>query len=417
MLKKILWVTNILFDHHRTMMGLDASQVTGGGWLNAAYTSSVGVEDIQLHIVTVANIAQRKTGEKDGNRFYILPGGGSRNYDIGSASNKREWERLREEIKPDVVVVWGTETRHAYLAERTMLGLPIVVFVQGVIASISQHYYDGLPNKYKYLTPRDILNYFMNSAEYRHFSRQTVLETEMLKMATGVIVENNWGEDMCRVVNPKLKIYRNKLPIRDVFFQKQWSSEKMVPYTIFTNAGGYPVKGHHILFKALAKVKSHYPNLRCYIPGTRLSVFDCIKRRTGFTLYLNKILRENGLLENIIYTGALTSEQMADRLETCNVYVMPSVVENQSSSLIEAMVVGAPCVSSLVGETASIVEHMRNGLLYNSLDVESLAGCIIRLFDDKKLATTLGKNAYWIRKDRSESFGSEMLSIYADMIK
>ena len=40
---KVLRITNILFEHHRTMMGLDASQVTGGSWLNAAYQASLGV--------------------------------------------------------------------------------------------------------------------------------------------------------------------------------------------------------------------------------------------------------------------------------------------------------------------------------------------------------------------------------------
>lgn len=414
---KILWITNILFAHHRTMMGLDASQVTGGGWLNAAYTSSVGVEDLQLHIVTVANIPQRKTGEKDGNVFYILPGGGSRNYDIDSASNKREWERLREEIKPDAVVVWGTETRHAYLAVKTMQGLPIALYMQGVMASISKHFYEGLPYKYQCCTLRDIANKFDKSSEYRFFLCQKSLEAEMFKMSTAIIVENDWCEDMCRVVNPKLKVFRNKLPIRDVFYQGKWSKDKMIPYTIFTNAGGYPIKGHHILFKALAIVKRQYPDFKCYVPGTKLSIYDSIKRRTGYMLYLKKLIRDGNLSNNIIYTGPLSSEQMVIYLQRCNAYVMPSVVENHSSSLIEAMIAGAPCVTSLVGGVASFVEHGVNALMYNSLDAESLAGCIIRLFENPQIAAALGENAYAIRESRIGSFGNEMLNIYSDLIK
>ena len=414
---KILWVTNLLFEHHRTMMGQDASQVTGGGWLNAAYTASTGVEDLQLHIVTVANIAQRQTGERDGNVFYILPGGGTRNYDIDSVSNKKEWERLREEIHPDAVVIWGTETRHAYLAVKTMQGLPIALYMQGVMSSISGHFYEGLPHKYQCRTIRDYLNKLDKSSELHHYQRQTPLEAEMFKMATAAIVENDWCEDMCRVVNPRLKIYRNKLPIREIFYKGEWSSDKMVPHTIFTNAGGYPIKGHHILFEALAKVRQQYPDFKCYVPGPKLSLFDGVKRTTGFSLYLNQLIQENNLQKNIIYTGPLTSEQMVEHLETCNAYVMPSIVENHSSSLIEAMIVGAPCVSSLVGGTAGLVQYGVDALLYNSLDSDSLAGCIIRLFANPDQAVSLGRNARKIRDARSASFGDEMLNIYSDLIK
>lgn len=414
---KILWVTNLLFEHHRTMMGQDASQVTGGGWLNAAYTASVGEKDIQLHIVTVANIAQRKTGEKDGNVFYILPGGGSRNYDIDSALNKKEWERLREEVQPDAVVVWGTETRHAYLAVKTMQGLPIALYMQGVMSSIAGHFYEGVPHKYQCCTIRDYLNKLDKSSELHHYQRQTALEAEMFRMATAAIVENDWCEDMCRVVNPRLKIYRNKLPIREIFYKGERSSDKMLPHTIFTNAGGYPIKGHHILFKALVKVRQQYPDFKCHVPGPKLSLFDGVKRTTGFSLYVKKLIQENGLHQNIIYTGPLTSEQMVEHLETCNVYVMPSIVENHSSSLIEAMIVGAPCVTSLVGGVAGLVRHNDNALLYNSLDADSLAGCIIRLFENPDLSAVLGKNARMIREARSGSFGDEMLNIYSDLIK
>lgn len=414
---KILWVTNMLFEHHRTMMGQDASQVTGGGWLNAAYTASVGVKNLQLHIVTVAKIAQRKIGERDGNVFYILPGGGSRNYDIDSVSNHKEWARLREEIQPDAVVVWGTETRHAYLAMKIMQGRPIALYMQGVMSSISGHFFEGLPHEYQCRTLRDYFNKFDKSSELCHYQRQAALEEEMFCMATAAIVENDWCEDMCRVVNPRIKVFRNKLPIRDIFYKGEWSSSKMLPHTIFTNAGGYPIKGHHILFNALAKVKQQYPDFKCYVPGPKLSVFDGFKRMTGFSMYLNKVLNDNNLTENVVYTGPLTSEQMLEHLETCNVYAMPSVVENHSSSLIEAMIVGAPCVTSLVGGTASLVQCGVDALLYNSLDVDSLAGCIIRLFANPDLSSILGNNARKIRVSRSGSFGVEMLRIYSDLIK
>lgn len=414
---KVLWITNILFEHHRTMMGLDASIVVGGSWLNAAYASSLGAYGLQLHIATVADISKRRMGERDGNYFYILPGGGSRNYDIDSPSNLHEWEMLRKEVQPDAMIVWGTETRAAYLATKVMHGIPTAIYMQGVMSAISGHFFEGVPHQYQCCTLRDYINKFDKSAEFNHFLRQTELEKEMFRMADAVIVENNWCEDMCHVVNPALKVFRNDLPIRNVFYQGLWSSQKMEPHTIFSNAGGYPIKGHHILFKALAIVKKQFPDFKCYLPGEKLETFKNIKRRTGYTSYLERLIDENGLQDNVIYTGVLTTEQMVAHLERCNVYVMPSIVENHSSSLIEAMMVGVPCVTSLVGGIASLVQPSKDALLYNSLDSESLAGCIMRLFSNRELAVKLGTNALKMREHRSRNFGDEMLNVYKALVE
>ena len=413
---KVLWITNILFGYHHEMLGIDSSVVSGGSWLYAAYDATKVNSDIQLHIVTVSNVHDLIEGEKDGHYFYILPGGGSNCYDINSARNIYQWEKLRDRVDPDVVIVWGTEKRFSYLAMTIMKGIPMAIYMQGVIGSIYQSYYEGVPFKYQNCTLRDYIDKWNPHSTINTFKNQVILEQEMLKMATGVIVENDWCEDVCRSINNKLFIYRNPLPIREVFSSKEWSIDRMKRHTIFTNAGGYPIKGHHILFKALGIVKKQYPDFKCYIPGPKLSLFDGIKRRTGFTKYLNTLIKLNGLEDNVIYLGPQTAEQMVEHILLCNVYVMPSVMENHSASLIEAMYVGVPCISSLVGGTANLVRHKENGLLYNSLDGKSLAGCIIRLFENDDLANTISRGALRLREQRKCDFGHELVSISHQVI-
>lgn len=414
---KILWITNILFEHHKTMVGLDASAVTGGSWLNAAYQASLNNSDIQLHIATSGNNTELMQSESDGNQFYIVPGGGSCGYDVNSEKNLKQWQKVRELAKPDAVIVWGTECRFAYVAMKAMGSLPMAIYMQGVIESIYNHYFDGIPRKYQNATLRDIADKLNKKSSYRTFRSQVPLEREMLGMATGVIVENDWCEDMCKCVNPKLTIFRNMLPIRDVFKSEEWSLQRMQRHSIFTNAGGYPIKGHHILFQALSIVKECYPDYKCYIPGPKLTTFNNIKRQTGYTKMLNDLIRQYDMYDNIIYTGSLGSEGMVKHLATCNVYVMPSIMENHSSSLIEAMMVGTPSISSLVGGTASLVRHCENAILYNSLDSKSLAGNIIRIFKNDDFAYKLSKNALYMRKERAEDFGEEMNHIYKQLIE
>ena len=412
---KVLWITNIAFAHHQQMLGLQEI-VTGGSWLYAAYDGAKRSSDVQLHIATSSNVKQLLKSESEGNFFYILPGGGTRGYDIDSADNLDYWKNLRSEVEPDLVIVWGTECRFSYVAMKAMEGLRIAIYMQGVIRSIYGHYFEGVPDKYRLCTIRDVMDKLDSNSQLNSYKTQVALEKEMLKMATAVIVENDWCEDLCKNINQRLKVYRNLLPIREVFYTKTWDINKMERHSIFTNAGGYPIKGHHILFQALSIVKKQIPNFKCYIPGTPLSVFDSVKRRNGYIKWLLNIIKDNHLESNIVFTGNLTSEKMVDRIACCNVYVMPSIMENHSSSLIEAMISGAPCVSSLVGGTASIVNPKVNAILYNSLDYESLAGSIIRIFEDDDLATKLSSNALKIRDDRRTDFGEEMSIIYKDLM-
>ena len=413
---RILWITNILFEHHKTMVGLDASAVTGGSWLYAAYQASLNNSNIQLHIATSGNNTELMQSESDGNQFYIVPGGGSRGYNINSEKNLKQWQKVRDLAKPDAVIVWGTECRFAYIAMKAMSGLPIAIYMQGVIESIYDHYFEGIPPKYQNATLRDLIDKYNKNSEYNTFRNQKVLEREMLLMANSIIVENDWCEDMCKSVNPKLKVFRNKLPINKLFLSRTWSLDKTKRHTIFTNAGGYPIKGHHILFQALGIVKKVYPNFKCYIPGPKLETFNTIKRQTGYTKMLRDLIHKYNLQDNIVYIGFLNAERMLEQIITSNVYVMPSIMENHSSSLIEAMMVGAPSISSLVGGTASLVRHCENGILCNSLDARSLAGNIIRIFENEAFAEKLSKNALLIRQERSENFGEQMMTIYKQLI-
>lgn len=415
---KVLWITNILFDHHKELMGVDSNRVTGGAWLNAAYDSSLSNKEIELHIATVNNVSSKLCGESKGNKFYILPDGGDVLYDINSSANRLSWDTLRDEVKPDLVVVWGTESRHAYLAMTSFYekNIPIVIFVQGIMKSIVAHYNEGVPFSYQYRSLRDFYDLVSKKSNINIYKAQVPLEEKMFKMAAGAVIENDWAENVCRSINPNLLFFRNPLPIRKCFYDADWNIDNIKRHTIFTNAGGYPIKGHHILFQALAKVKEAYPDVKCYIPGTPMTIYNTFIRKSGYFKLLYHLIEKGKLYENIEFLGNLTSEQMVKQIEGCNVYVMPSIVENHSSSLIEAMIAGAPCLSSLCGGTASLITPSVNGVLYNSLDADSLAGSIIDLFNNDDKAVSLSKKSREIVNTRSSDFGDRMCEIYKHVL-
>ena len=101
-----------------------------------------------------------------------------------------------------------------------------------------------------------------------------------------------------------------------------------------------------------------------------------------------------GLESNVEFCGKLTSEQMAEQLGNANLFVMPSKAENISTSLREAMWVGCPCITSLVGAVTELAAHNINALCYRYEEVEILADEIVSLLDNPALAQRIAANGH-----------------------
>lgn len=413
----VLWVTNIPFDYHRNMLGMNITMGnTSGSWLYAAYQASKGCNELHLHIATIAPVDSITSEEHEGTWFHILPSGVRMHYDASSKKYLNDWKELKEKVNPDLIVIWGSETKHAYVAMKAMTGVPAVIFVQGIMKTIVAHLKDAIPQRYLFRTFRDFYDYFFWKSQDNAFKKQIALEKEMYENAIGVIIENEWAYDTIRAINPKIGFFYIHLPINSVYYEKSWCIDTIERHSIFTNASGLSIKGHHILYKALAVVKKSYPDFKCYVPGTNLYSNNSFFSKKGYTQYLIDLIKEGGLENNLIFTGVLNSEKMSDHLCRCNVYVMPSLVENHSSSLIEALISGAPCISSMAGGAPTMIKQKENGILYNSMDPDSLAGNIMRVFEDDELACQLSKGALHLRALRKRNFGDEMLQLYSSVL-
>jgi hypothetical protein len=70
-------------------------------------------------------------------------------------------------------------------------------------------------------------------------------------------------------------------------------------------------------------------------------------------------------------------------LQHADLLVLPSLYEDLSSALIEAMAAGLPVVATRVGGTADLVRHGVNGLLVAPRDPAALAAAISQVLADR----------------------------------
>ena len=93
------------------------------------------------------------------------------------------------------------------------------------------------------------------------------------------------------------------------------------------------------------------------------------------------------------FTGFVPHTAVPAVLAHVDLLVLPSLYEDLSSTLIEAMATGLPVVATRVGGTADLVRHGVNGLLVPPRDPAALAAAISQILTDPTAATRMAAAA------------------------
>ena len=112
----------------------------------------------------------------------------------------------------------------------------------------------------------------------------------------------------------------------------------------------------------------------------------------------NKLKAQAAEIEDaaeIIFTGKLSPEELANEYRTANVFTLPAIVDSKGDTeglgvvLIEAMELGLPVVASNVGGIPDVVVDGVSGILVPEKDPEALAGAYRRLAAEPELVKQL----------------------------
>lgn len=95
---------------------------------------------------------------------------------------------------------------------------------------------------------------------------------------------------------------------------------------------------------------------------------------------------------NIIYHGEMADVRSA--IADCSVFVLPSYREGTPRSVLEAMAMARPIVTSDAPGCRETVEHGKNGYLVPIKDVSGLAEAMARLASNPELRQVMGRASY-----------------------
>jgi colanic acid/amylovoran biosynthesis glycosyltransferase len=96
-----------------------------------------------------------------------------------------------------------------------------------------------------------------------------------------------------------------------------------------------------------------------------------------------------GLQDHIIFSGSLPGREVKARLEKCDIYLLPSLSEGISNSVLEAMAMQLPVVTTRAGGMDEVIKDNDTGLIVDGYDAGALADALATLMENVSLRVRL----------------------------
>lgn len=391
---KILWITNQATPQISQSINLNTG--FGGGWMD-----TLSRQFSKNHNIAIAFPVSEKAcyshGHVEGTAYHAIP--------MKKTSCKENprvisiYKKIILEFQPDVIHIWGTEYVHTHMAvtasaEAGYLNR-VVISIQGLVSVYAGHFWGHLNNKFLFPpTLRDLLKHGFYRM-HRDFIKRGKYETASIQKVRHVIGRTDWDEACTKQMNPNINYHFCNETLRESFYENQWALEKCNRHSIFVSQCYYPIKGLHAVITATAILKKVYPDIHIYTTGwnkLERNIYSRLKR-TSYDRYLIKQIKKNDLEENITFLGNLREEKMCQQFLKANVFVSASSIENSPNSVGEAMLLGVPTISSDVGGVKNMLQHEKDGFIYQPDAPYMLAYYIDKIFSNDKLAESFSETA------------------------
>lgn len=394
---KIFWFINTLFPEFAESIGRE--KTVYGGWIYQFKERLSMDKELELVICSV-DVETKTVIKKEirGVTYYLFPRS-KKQIHIYDSKLEKYIERVLAQEKPDLVHIWGTEYPHTLSVCKTCKNLNIenIVSIQGIISDCSKHYLDELDFRTIYgFSLRDFLRKDNIYFQMKKFEKRGEYEKKTIKIIDNVIGRTSYDYALVKEINPQIEYYSCNECLRPIFYEEKWDMKFIERNSIFISQASYPIKGFHIFLEGLKYVKDFYPNVKVYVAGGFNPMSESWKDKLSMGNYAKHIknrIKKYKLEKNIEFVGNLSEEVMKAYMLKSHVFVSPSVVENSSNSIGEAMLLGVPTVSSYVGGVRDMISDKKTGFCYPANQPDMMARMIMDYFENDELANEISKKS------------------------
>ena len=109
--------------------------------------------------------------------------------------------------------------------------------------------------------------------------------------------------------------------------------------------------------------------------------------------FLEDLAKELGIEKDILFKGRMDHDDMPKAYSQADVFVLPSLNEGMSNTMLEALASGLPLVATDTGGTKELVTDGQNGFIIKMKDAQDLAEKVEKIILDKELCQKMGEES------------------------
>lgn len=414
---KVLWFSNVVLT-------TDATKSTGT-WLRTMSDALVE-RGIELYNISQSGLVKTIERKDAGDiKQWILPV-----YKLHKGlPNKKQTSSICEivnSVAPDIIHIWGIEGYWGLLSARGYVKGNVLLEIQGIKETCARVFYGGLPFRevIKTIGVREVIRPSLALfSQKKDFERWSKYEREILAGHTHISTHSDWVRAwVSQFTRPECHIHHTQRIVRKEFLDAEiWkvpNNPKEAPVIFTMSSGPDAYKGIHDAIKAIALIKKDFPKVQLRIAGN-FGIDKPFYRIPGYTKYLQRLIRDLQVENNIVFLGSLNASQIIVQIHQANAMLQTSYVESYSLAVSEAMMAGIPLIVSYAGAMPELAQDRSAALFYTPSDYFTCAYRIKRIIESKDMAETLSKNSREIAINRNVAslLGDLQLDIYNDVLK
>lgn len=204
-----------------------------------------------------------------------------------------------------------------------------------------------------------------------------VLKRLLLPFVDWMVVQTqSIKEHFPKKLQDKISIIYN--PVNDEVFNRSITNDNKED-RIISVARLYPQKNQQLMIRAFAKVIEKYPNWKLFIfgEGPLRSNLECLISQ----------LKLDG---KVLLPGR--TDRVLEELDKSKIFCLTSDYEGMSNSMIEAICMGLPVVTTNVSGANELIKNGKNGFIVNIGDEKDLINSLLTLMGSFDLQNKMSKN-------------------------
>jgi len=179
----------------------------------------------------------------------------------------------------------------------------------------------------------------------------------------------------------KTEFIPNVINIQEYHFVKR---TKIQPKILWVRAFAY-LYNPNMAIRVVNQLKELYPDVQLCMVGP--------DKGDGSFQETQQLVKELALDKNIIFTGVLPMEEWHKLSVDYDIFINTTTIDNTPVSVMEAMALGLPIISTKVGGIPYLLNDQIDSLLVENNSINQMVDSIVYLLNNQEITKKIAENA------------------------